>query len=145
MGRYKVTNAGVFGTDGYVLKDGPGYQKGTDVRRVKWLLDAESIDEELKERIRGCIDAAVYDCEVLIEELTQRLIQVKELYTKAVPPTAFSRRYTKETELTIGVIGKSETFLSLLTEERKRESRNSRNTGDKGRDESSSRRNGTTD
>jgi hypothetical protein len=103
-------------------KDGPGWQTGSDIRRIQWNVLTKMQDlghDESIPYMLGGIEATATICEDYIRRVTNRLVQLHDLFTeKQVTTTIQAKWFQREVHLTESILADIQSFRALLAAER---------------------------
>ena len=102
--------------------DGPGWQKGSEVRRIQWTVLTKMQDlghEESIPYMLGGIDAVSVVFDEHLFRMVERLISLHDLFTeKTVASTPQSRWYNREANITTEIVRDGQALRALLAKER---------------------------
>ena len=102
--------------------DGPGWQKGSEIRRIQWTVLTKMQDlghDESIPYMLGGIDAATIVFDEYLFRMVERLISLHDLFTeKTVASTPQSRWYNREAHITTEIVKDVQALRTLLASER---------------------------
>jgi hypothetical protein len=103
-------------------KDGPGWQKGSDIRRIQWTVLTKMQDlghDESIPYMLGGIDAVTLVFDEYLFRTVERLVSLHDLFTeKTVASTPQSRWYSQEAHITTEIVKDVQALRTLLASER---------------------------